>query len=300
MLVSADHRPWALATLALSAAATALYCWSVSASPYGPSGGSWPGLFFGITGTACMTLAALLSARKPMRVRRIGSAQTWMKMHIWLGLLAVPFIWFHSGFALGGPLTTTIMALFYLVTASGLVGLVLQQFVPALMTARVPLETIHSQIDHVAAGLAADAYEAVASVAGAMPEAREEQEWLAAEEQRQKSRASDWKLILRQRPAAAPAPGAAALREFYLAQIRPYLLAPHQAAPPDFAALRIEAAPEWQPQLERLRQICAERAQLVMQQRLHALLHNWLFLHAPLSLALFLLVAVHIVVALRY
>jgi Fe-S-cluster-containing dehydrogenase component len=43
----------------------------------------------------------LLSARKRVRTWRIGSAQAWMRVHIWLGLIAVPCIWFHSGFALG-------------------------------------------------------------------------------------------------------------------------------------------------------------------------------------------------------
>jgi hypothetical protein len=37
-----------------------------------------------------------------------------------------------------------------------------------------------------------------------------------------------------------------------------------------------------------------------VQRHLHAWLHNWLFVHAPLSFALFVLVAVHIYFALRY
>ena len=60
------------------------------------------------------------------------------------------------------------------------------------------------------------------------------------------------------------------------------------------------APEEWRPRLDRLRGLCDEARQLAVQQRLHRLLHTWLFVHAPLSLALFVLVAVHIVFALRY
>ena len=93
-----------------------------------------------------MVLAVLLAARKKVLTWRLGSARVWMQMHIWLGLLAVPLILFHAGFRLGGALTTTLMVLFTIVTLSGIFGLVLQQFMPAMMTARVPLETIHGQM----------------------------------------------------------------------------------------------------------------------------------------------------------
>ena len=299
MRINSDHTRWAAASVAMTAAAAGLYAYEVSSRPYGPSGGSGLGLFFGITGTSCMLLAGLLSARKKLSTWRLGSALLWMKMHIWLGLLAVPFIVFHSGFKWGGPLTATTMALFYIVITSGVFGLVLQQFIPALMTARVPFETVRSQIDHVIDGLAADAYELVASIAGAIPEAAEEQAWLAAEEELQKKRPSNWKQIVRQRPATEPSPVAAALKTFYLAEIRPYMRAATGTQPPDLRRFMIEA-PECRGKLEKLQQLCEESRQLRVQVRLHALLHNWLFVHAPLSFALLVLTAFHIYFALLY
>ena len=298
MLINADHRGWLLGTAIATALLTAAYVAYVAAAPYGPSGGSWPGLGFGILGTTCMVVAGLLSVRKRVRTWRLGSAQRWMRLHIWLGLLAVPCIWFHSGFALGGALTTAIMVLFYIVIASGLLGVALQQFVPSLMARRVPLETVLGQIDRVLDGLAVDAYEVVAAVAGPIPEAAAEQQALEAEAAAAQTVA--WKAVARQRPAEAPHPEAAELKAVYLTAVRPYLGAAGRGAPPDLRPLLLAAPEDWRPKLDRLQAICEEARQLGVQRRLHGLLHDWLFVHAPLSVALFVLVAVHIVFALRY
>lgn len=302
MLLNSDHFPWIAGTVVATTVAAIAYGSYVSSSPYGPSGGSWPGLLFGVTGTSLMVATGLLSLRKKLLIWRLGSARLWMQMHIWFGVLTVPLILFHSGFGLGGPLTTALMVLFYVVIASGVFGLILQQFLPAMMTARVPLETIYSQIDHVTFGLAVDAYEQVASVAGAIPEAAEEQARLAAEEARQKACPGDWKQVGRLSPAGEPAPGAAALRAFYLSAIRPYLRRAKLSAGtlPDFRRIRLEGPADWRGQLEKLQQICEESRQLGIQVKLHGWLHNWLFIHAPLSFALFVLVALHISLALQY
>lgn len=300
MLLNADHRPWLIATAAATAAATAGYVVYARSEPYGPSGGSWPGLAFGVAGTVCMVVPALLAARKKVRTLRIGSAQLWMKLHIWLSLLAVPLIWFHSGFGWGGPLTTTLMALFYVVTLSGIFGLIVQQFVPAMLTARVPLEALSSQLDRVLEGLRLSAYEIVASVTGPLVEAAEEQQALAAEEARQKARPGDWKAVTRLRAAPAPEAGAEILRGFYLREIRPFLLDRRRRVAPDLRVLRAECPAEWQGKVEHLAQICEEARQLALQERLHRLLHGWLFVHAPLSLLLLVLAAFHAVFALRY
>ena len=52
-------------------------------------------------------LALVAKKTKPFRTARwLGSAQTWMKAHIWLGLLTVPLVLLHSGGQFGGTLTT--------------------------------------------------------------------------------------------------------------------------------------------------------------------------------------------------
>jgi hypothetical protein len=194
------------------------------------------------------------------------------------------------------------MVLFGIVTASGLFGLVLQQYLPAMLTQRVPLETLVGQMDHVREGLATDAYEIVASVTGAVPEAVEEQARLAAEQAALQTRPGNWKQVARKPAATEPAPEAALLKEVYLREIRPYLLRDVRArtAPPDIRTLAVRTPEEWRPKLERLAAICEESYQLAVQRRLHDVLHGWLFVHAPLSFALFVLAALHIVMALKY
>ena len=302
MKINADHRNSIIFTVAATIVGAVGYRAYVAASPYGASGGSWTGLFFGIAGTLAMVLAGLLAARKKVRTWRLGPARAWMQMHIWLGILAVPLILFHAGFRLGGALTTTLMALFAIVTLSGIFGLVLQQYLPGLMTERVPLETLVGQMDHVRAGLATDAYELVASVTGALPEAAAEQARLAAEAEVVKTRPGNWKQIARKPAATAPAADAALLKDVYLKEIRPYLLRDPRArtTPPDLRALAVRAPEDWRPKLERLAAICEESYQLAVQRRMHDLLHGWLFVHAPLSFALFVLVAFHIIMALKY
>jgi len=296
VLINRDHRAPAAAFALATIGAGLYYRHYATTALYGPSGGSFAGLCYGIAGTTLMVLAALLSVRKRFRTRRIGSARAWMTLHLWGGLLSVPLILFHSGFALGGPLTTALMVLFAIVIVSGLAGLMLQQVLPRLMTDLLPAETLRTQIEHVRARLAADAYDLVANVTGPIAEAAEEQTWLQAEKK------AGWKAEPRREPASAPQAGAEPLRALYVAYVRPYLRrnAGSRMPMPDLRAAAPDMPPELLPRIEQLRAICDESRQLDLQLRLHAWLHNWLFVHAPLSIGLFLLVAIHIWFALRY
>jgi len=295
VLINRDHRSWFGFTLVASVAVAGCYLLYSAASPYGPSGGSWPGLAFGIAGTTVMAFEGLLAARRKLRTVRMGSAQVWMRAHIWLGLLAAVLILCHAGFALGGPLTTALMALFLLVVASGVYGLVLQQFLPRLMTERVPLETIHSQIRNVHQALDAEARATVESVTGVVSTEEQAQAGSASDEQK-------WKSIERAAPASIPAPAAAPVRALYENEVRPYLLRSEneRRQPPDLQAAALTISPDLHAVIEKLRALCEESRQLEVQRRLHAWLHNWLFVHAPLSFALFVLVGVHVYFALRY
>ena len=84
-----------------------------------------------------MLFAGLLAARKKLPVWRLGRAQSWMRGHLWLGLLSLPMILFHGGFRFGGLLTSMLMILLIIVVASGLFGAALQHYMPNVMTAEV-------------------------------------------------------------------------------------------------------------------------------------------------------------------
>ena len=120
-------------------------------------GGTPLGLIFGAISFVIFIFAALLGTRKKVVLWRLGTLQRWMRAHIWLTLLTVPLVLLHSGFRLGGPMTTLLMALYAVVMVSGIYGLILQHQMPHLMMERLPAETVFEQIPHIRSQLYAAA-----------------------------------------------------------------------------------------------------------------------------------------------
>jgi hypothetical protein len=112
-------------------------------------GGTPLGLAFGAISLGIFVFAALLSLRKKVPLWRIGTVQRWLRAHIWLTFLTIPLIILHSGFRLGGPMTTLLMVLYAVVMVSGIYGLMLQHLMPRLMKNRLPAETVFEQIPHI-------------------------------------------------------------------------------------------------------------------------------------------------------
>jgi hypothetical protein len=297
MLIDRSHRSWAIGTTALLAISFVLYLLYVR-NAIVVGGGTAPGLAFGIAGFGLMLFAGLLSVRKKFPIWRIGRAQTWLRGHLWLGLLSLPLILFHANFDFGGPLTRVLMWLFIIVVASGLLGAALQHYLPRLMTASVPMETIYEQIPRVRGQLLEESDGLVARACGAL----EIQAVGSAREERETTAAALATIVRIQADPSAP------LREFYRDEMRPFILdpsAPHALAKPGYARerfdrLRTALPPELQSTAGELENICEEERQLTRQLKLHKFLHGWLLVHIPLSFALLALAVVHLVVALGY
>jgi hypothetical protein len=174
MKIDSTHRPWLIGTSAALAIATITYALFAAPSLRGPRGGGAAVLAFGITGYALMIFTGLLGIRKKFPVWRIGRVQTWMRGHLWLGLLSFPLIVFHAGFGIGGPLTTILMLLLVMVIVSGVIGAALQHYLPRVMTRQVPMETIYEEIPHVREQLLQEADQLVeAATAGGTGRLRE-------------------------------------------------------------------------------------------------------------------------------
>ncbi len=137
-----------------------------------PGGSSLAGFSFGVAAGLIILFEFLLWPRKKVRAWRIGSAQSWLRAHIWLGLLSVPLAVLHSGFGLGGQLSATLMILFILVIASGIFGLAMQQWLPRMMLEHIPAETIYAQIEHVSTLSCLSAEELVLATCGPDPAKR--------------------------------------------------------------------------------------------------------------------------------
>jgi hypothetical protein len=307
------HKKWFAASVVILASATAAYAWAAWNAVQGPKGGSALGLTFGIIGSAFMLYAGLLAPRKKVPVWRVGRAQTWMRGHLWLGLLSFPLILFHGGFHFGGTLTTVLMVLLIFVTLSGLFGAALQHYLPQLMAREVPLETIFEEIDHVRAQLRAEADQIASAACGSLgfPPAEPEESSDAADVQHAGGTTA-YKQPITAAPVAVLAvteEESGPLRSFYLREMRPFLEHPGARRYPLSDAsqargileeLRRRLAPALLDVVKDLEDICEEARQLNRQARLHYWLHGWLLLHVPLSFALLLLGAVHAVMALRY
>src|SRR5438309_4592327 len=120
-------------------------------------GGTPLGLIFGTIALSIFVFAALLGVRKKIVLWRIGTVQRWLRAHIWLTLLTIPLVILHSGFRLGGPMTTLIVVLYIIVMVSGIYGLILQHYMPAIMMEQLPAESVYEQIPHIRAQLVAAA-----------------------------------------------------------------------------------------------------------------------------------------------
>ncbi len=149
MLLDRTHRTWALISAAIMAVATVSYVIYAESTPKGPSGGSLMGLIYGVVGSLMMIYAGLLGGRKQFPFWRLGSAQFWLRGHIWFGTLSFPLILFHAGFGLGGLLEQILMGFFFVVWLSGFFGLAMQHFMPKLLTSRIGRETFSVQIPYI-------------------------------------------------------------------------------------------------------------------------------------------------------
>lgn len=168
MLIDRTHKPWVVGcTLIVGSAASAYWAMSKQ-SMHGPTGGSVLGLIFGIGGSLLMIFAALLAVRKRLPTWRVGSAQFWLRGHLWLGTLGFVLILFHAGFGWGGLLENLLWISFGLVVLTGFAGVILQQVIPRLLTTRVPLETMVAQIPFLSQTMLFRADQLVAKITGVL------------------------------------------------------------------------------------------------------------------------------------
>src|ERR1044072_5557801 len=180
------HAPWIIFVILATIAACILYVGNFHPAslpswiPVPPSliqkttehhtvGGTPLGLWFGSISLAIFVFAILLSLRKKIPLWRVGTVQRWLRAHIWLTILTIPLVLLHSGFRLGGGMTTLLMVLYAVVMVSGFYGLFLQHVMPRLMKERLPAETVFEQIPHIRSQLGVAAEKMRASFKPAPP-----------------------------------------------------------------------------------------------------------------------------------
>jgi hypothetical protein len=271
MLIDRKHIPWAAFTITASLAATGAYLWDAPRHLSGPRGGTPVGLTLGVIAALIMVFCALLGIKRRVPHWRLGSAQTWMRGHLWLGALTVLLVALHGAFKAGGPLTTWLWILLAIVTVSGVLGVIMQHFMPRLLLHGVPGETVAQQIVSQEALLPKLACDAV-------------DECEAADTM--------------------------SLRRFHDTHVAPFLSATDNAAHMRiasrtrsanlFGSLRTMIPPEAHDAADKLEKLCDRKRQLYRQKRFMRAMTCWLIFHVPLSWLLLTLTLAHGVVALRY
>jgi hypothetical protein len=270
LLLTPESRRWRRVGLLMLVALLASY-WVFARGGFA-HGSSPVGLVYG--GLALLLLLFLLSysARKRYHRGVPGSLETWCQAHLYLGLLVVVAVLLHSGFRFEDKVAVAALVVMGLVSASGLFGAVLYTVVPFLLTgaeSNLSPAELSSQLNQQALvmnRLTADRSEALQEisrmvVANSRP-----------------GRLAGWRLMLR----APSAQGESAPWRARLADVPP-------AEAKDLDQLLVQVR-----QFEEL-----QRA-LKHQQRYRNLLLVWLYLHVPLSAALVVLVAAHLVAAFYY
>ena len=308
MRIDRSHAPWIIFVALATAAATFLFTanffphrlpFPVSLPAFlGPTpplrhtyGGTPLGLIFGSIAFLIFLFAAALGIRKKKRTWPVGSAQWWLRAHIWLTILTVPLVLFHCGFHFGGSHTTWLMLLYGIVMLSGIFGLVLQQFVPGLMRERIAREVVFEEIPHLRSLL----------VKAAMEMRDDLQSELTASVGRDAASA-----------AASSYPDEqshSAIAQFIDQKCIPYLsarrgdrhpLGKERSAAAAFYSLKLNADPKWKPRIDQIQKWCDERRMMDLQTRFQHLLHGWLIVHVPASFGLLIGTAWHALVAVSF
>jgi hypothetical protein len=324
-----EHLPWIAGCLVAAALSVYWYFGLVEASGWDhrPTGGKGLPFWLGVAGGSICLFEFLLWPRKKLRAKRLGRTKVWMRAHIWLGLLAVPFLVLHSSFYFNNLEATVLFALFVVVIASGVWGLILQQFIPEKLLAECPAETIYSQIDYVSKQMAQEADRLVVDVCGVASAeenqpprgavtARQEEVVLARSAAGNHFTVGAMRVVgglqgkvLESRAAYQAVPHSEALRDFFSAEVAEYLrggkasgsaLADRERSKTLFQGLRQKLPADAGPAVDSLENMCEQRRQMDHQAKLHVWLHNWLWVHLPLSVALIVLMFVHVAKTLQY
>jgi hypothetical protein len=301
--IDRTHRNWILGSLAGLMLALLVYIHYSGTSGQGMSGGSALGITYGSIGSAFMLFAGLLGPRKKFSTWRLGCGQSWLRAHLWLGTLSFPLILFHAGFHFGVGLTKALMWMFVVVFVSGIVGAVLQHYMPQFITNSISRETIYEQIGRVRSQLAK---EASTIVDGACPT------HAGLGKERRAVGGAAGTMGRASAPSGVQFGNEEAcfqLQNFFQQQMRPFIthwcwrrvgLADPQRSQEVFQQLKALLPPNLHVTVDDLEDICEEKRDLDRQTVYHCILHYWLLIHIPFSYALLLLGAVHAVVALRY
>src|SRR5260370_1113607 len=115
------------------------------------------GLTYGITGTLLILLLASFGIRKRWYRSTFGTLEQWMQSHIYLGILVMVILLFHTGGRFNDWIAVITLGLVGIVVVSGGVGAVLYVTIPRLLTeveSNLTVEELSDQLNQLARSMA--------------------------------------------------------------------------------------------------------------------------------------------------
>jgi hypothetical protein len=255
--------PWARGFLLAFAASLVVY--GISAVTAGVDASSGWGITYGIVAAALMLGAALIGVRRRTMRWGPGRSRTWQQFHLYGGGLFFLFVLMHMGFTLPkGAMVWWLFLLSLWVFLSGLAGVLIQAGVPRALASGLRVEALYERI----------------------PELAEE---------------------LRQRAENVAKEGPQPVADFYRRTIEPLMRrpAPRLAYLIDVTAgsrelressefVRALVPAESRALVDELEEACATKLELDAHYTLQRGLRYWIAFHLPPSIALLVLVGLHV------
>lgn len=287
-LTSRKARAWRWTFAALVAVLAASYAWYDATSALTHGGSAW-GIGYGIVATALVLLLTAFGWRKRAYRSKAGTLEGWLQAHVALGVLAPLVVLCHTGFRFEDGVAVAAFAAMVGVVASGVVGALLYSTSPRLLTevqSNLSTGEISERLNRLVASMArlasgrSRAFEGVYRevVAAGVPRGL-----------------AGWKLL----PGRLPGGG------------RSGPGTPGGGGPAGgprgqdgWAKLLGRVPPEEQESLRQLLVLARQHRELhlrlLYQERYKNLLDAWLWVHVPLTAALLVLIAAHVVAALYF
>lgn len=274
--------------IGVSAASILAYAWHDPQEP--PNGGTALGYTLGTLAAALIAWLALFGVRKRRYASTLGSVQGWLSAHVYLGLALVVVAFLHSGFQFAWNIHTLALALMLLVVASGIYGIAVYLRYPEKLSQNRDgqsraelldqLDDIDRRSRRVATGLGAEFLEFVSS--GIQRTQLGATLW-----QRLRGHDSS-QILLRQggETKIVANPGQEAALDWLAEQQSRAADAATSAGIGELSAL-----------IRNKRKLLKQIAEDL---RLQATLDTWLYLHVPLTAALLMALAAHILTVFLY
>lgn len=105
---------------------------------------------YGIIGFVLIIFLAFYKVRKSIYRTKLGTLQTWMQAHIYIGIISTVLVAMHAGFRAGGIFSALLLTLFLLTVFSGIAGAMIYNTIPVSVNKYgrgvLPLEEMEGKI----------------------------------------------------------------------------------------------------------------------------------------------------------